>query len=374
MLCFGHDWGSDPLSKTHVMRILARDNRILWINSIGYRTPTASGRDVRRALRKAKAFLEPVREVEKNIFVLSPAAVPANSISAVRGLNRILLRRRIRAAMRSLRFERPINWIFNPTGSLVAGFLDEDLIVYYCVDDFTSFSDAGTVSMQQMEQTLFQRADLVVVSSDRLLKSKARFNPRTVLVRHGVDFEHFRKTLAPETVVAKEIADLPRPVIGYFGLMSADWVDVELMVKVAEHFSASSLVLLGKVAMDMTGLDRLANVHFLGRKPFEDLPAYAKGFDVAILPFPVNAVTLSANPLKVREYLAAGLPVVSTRIPEVEVLGEAYIVDTHQEFIHAIETALKDPGPNAARSESMRGQSWEARVQELRSHFETLAR
>jgi glycosyltransferase involved in cell wall biosynthesis len=373
MICFGHDWSGDPLSKTHIMRILARDNRVLWINSIGYRTPTVSSRDFRRAFNKVKSFTESVREVEKNIFVFNPIAIPAYGLSFVRNLNRKLLRYTIRRAMKKLGFKRPINWIFNPTGSVVAGALGEDLVVYYCVDEFASFSDAGGRSMAEMESALLRRADVVVVSADRLFRSKAPHNQHTILIRHGVDFEHFRKALLPETEVPKEIAHLPHPIIGYFGLMAADWIDIELLVKVARHFSNGSIVLLGKATMDMSRVTALPNVHLLGRKSFDSLPAYSKGFDAAILPFPISEVTLNANPLKVREYLAAGLPVVSTKIPEVEVIGHAEIADSHDDFIRALEEVLKDPGPKLWRSELMRHESWEGRVDELRQHIGGLA-
>jgi glycosyltransferase involved in cell wall biosynthesis len=372
MLCFGHDWSGDPLSKTHLMRLLARDNRILWINSIGYRTPQASARDLRRAINKLKAVAEPVKQVEKNIFVLNPFAIPAYGVPWMRVVNRELLRLQIFRAMRRLGFKRPINWVFNPTASVVAGSLREDLLVYYCVDEFTAFSDAGTRSMIELEDQLIKRADLVIVSAERLLRSKGGKNPHTVLVRHGVDFAHFRKALLPETRVPDEIAALPRPIIGYFGLMAADWIDIDLMAHVARHFSHGSLVLLGKVTTDMSKLTALPNVHLLGRKPFAELPAYSKGFDVAILPFPISEVTLNANPLKVREYLAAGLPVVSTKIPEVEVLGLARIAETKEDFARAIEEALKDPGPKAERSDPMKAESWEGRVEEVRRHVAAL--
>lgn len=369
MLCFGHDWSGDPLSKTHLMRLLARDNRVLWINSIGYRAPSASARDFRRALGKLKAFATPVKEVERNIFVLNPLAIPAYGLPVVRAVNRNLLRLQILRAMRRLAFKRPINWVFNPTGSVVAGALGEDKVVYYCVDEFTSFSDAGTRSMVEMEKHLLRRADLVVVSAERLYRSKSPHNPRTVLVRHGVDFDHFRKALLPETAIPEEIANLPKPVIGYFGLMAKDWIDEDLLVKVAQHFSGGSVVLLGKSTMNLERLAACPNVFLLGRKPFETLPAYCKGFDVAVLPFPISEVTLNSNPLKVREYLAAGLPVVSTRIPEVEILGEVRVADTHEEFFRAIEEALMDPGPKARRSESMSNETWAGRLEELRRHF-----
>jgi glycosyltransferase involved in cell wall biosynthesis len=378
MLCFGHDWSGDPLSKTHVMRVLARDNRILWINSIGYRTPTASARDFKRAVEKlksiARSFAAPIKEVERNIFVLSPFAVPAYGIPWMRAVNRELLRMQIQRAMKKLRFRRPIDWVFNPTGGVVAGALGEDLVVYYCVDEFTAFSDAGTRSLIEIEDKLLRRADLVVVSSDRLHRSKKPKNPTTVVIRHGVDYAHFRKALDPATQLPADIARLPKPVIGYFGLMAADWIDIDLLEAVARRFPSGSLVLLGKVTTDVSRLASLPNVHLLGRKPFSELPAYSKAFDVGILPFPITEVTLNSNPLKVREYLAAGLPVVSTRIPEVETIGKCIIADDTEGFLRGIEEALKDPGPRAERSEWMKDESWEGKVDELRRHVARLTR
>ncbi|HEY6404251.1 MAG TPA: glycosyltransferase family 1 protein, partial [Blastocatellia bacterium] len=138
-----------------------------------------------------------------------------------------------------------------------------------------------------------------------------------------------------------------------------------LMASVAGRFSTGSLVALGKATTDVSALERLPNVHLLGRKPYGALPAYCKGFDVALMPFRVNELTLNANPLKAREYLAAGLQVVSTAIPEVESLGCCRIGVDRESFLYAVERALLDPGPGAARSASMRGESWEARVDKI---------
>lgn len=374
MLCFGHDWTGDPLSKTHLMRHFAKDNRVLWINSIGYRAPSASARDARRALNKLKQAATPVKEVEKNIFVLAPLAIPAYGVPWMRTVNKYLLQFQVLAAMRKLHFERPINWVFNPTASVLAGSLHEDMIVYYCVDEFTAFTGLAQQTIIDLEDHLMRRSDMVIVSADRLLKSKSKVNPKTVLVRHGVDYDHFRKALDPATEIPAEIRNLPRPIIGYFGLMADDWIDIDLMVHVAKHFSSGSMVLLGKVTTDISRLTSLPNVHLLGRKEFSTLPAYSKGFDVAINPFPINEVTLNANPLKVREYLAAGLPVVSTKIPEVEVLGKARIGDTPEAFVRELEEALKDPGPKAERSLGMKDESWAGRVEEIRRHIATLRR
>jgi glycosyltransferase involved in cell wall biosynthesis len=368
ILCFSHDWTGDPLSKTHLMRLLARDNRILWVNSIGYRTPGLNKADVGRLWRKFKAFRQPLREVEKNIFVLNPLAVPAYGLRAARVLNRWWLRRQVLSAMRKLQFSRPINWVFNPAAAILARKLGEETLIYHCVDEYSAFSGVVAHAILGMEADLLRKSDLVVVSAEQLYQSKCHLNPRTVVVRHGVDFDHFRKALDPATIIPPEIASLPKPVIGFFGLI-ADWVDVELMAKVAKRYPHGSIVVLGKATTDVSVLKELPNVHMLGRKPYADLPAYCKGFDVALNPFRINELTLNANPLKVREYLAAGLQVVATNIPEVAVLGTCRIADTPAEFLHEVDEALKTPGPRTEISESVRNEGWDARLDEIEQHL-----
>jgi glycosyltransferase involved in cell wall biosynthesis len=276
--------------------------------------------------------------------------------------------------MRRLGFARPVNFIFNPPAALIAGSLGEDKLIYYCVDEHLAFTGVAADSLARMEEELCRKADLVIVTAERLYQSKARFNSRTRLIRHGVDFGHFRRALDPATAIPTEIARLPRPVIGFHGLI-ADWVDVDLLAHVARSFPEGSLALVGKTTTDVSRLDQLPNVHLLGRKPYAELPAYCKGFDVALNPFRLNELTLNSNPLKVREYLAAGLQVVSTPVPEVVRLKHCRIAADPDEFAREIKRALDDPGPNPARSELMRDESWEAKADELRRHFaETLTR
>jgi glycosyltransferase involved in cell wall biosynthesis len=365
ILCFSHDWGGDPLSKNHLMRLLARRNRVLWVNSIGYRAPTASRADAARALRKVREALRPLRQVEPNLFVLNPLALPAYGQPWARGVNRLCLRAQVKRAMRRLRFQRPINWVFNPAAAVIAGTLAEDMLVYHCVDEYTAFSGVSARSLAELEAHLLARSRLVITSSRRLFLAKRRANPNTVLVRHGVEYEHFRRALDPGTTVPDEVARLSGPVIGYFGLISQDWVDLPLIEHVARSFPAASIVMLGRIAMDVSPLARFPNVHLLGRKPYESLPAYCKGFDVALVPFPINQATLNANPLKAREYLAAGLPVVSTAIPEVGVLEQCRIGADADGFVAQIHAALQEPGPCPVRSQSVRDQSWEARLAQI---------
>jgi glycosyltransferase involved in cell wall biosynthesis len=119
--------------------------------------------------------------------------------------------------------------------------------------------------------------------------------------------------------------------------------------------------------MDVSALVREPNIHLLGRKPYASLPGYCKGFDVGVIPFPLSQVTTNANPLKAREYLAAGLPVVSTPIPEVEFLGHCLIGRNPDEFVTRLREALASPGPDPQRSHLMESESWAARLEQIRS-------
>jgi len=372
LVCFSNDWDGAPLSKTHLMRILARDNRILWVNSLGNRAPKASVHDLRRMAHKAAAALRGMREPEPNLHVLSPLAVPLPGSRAAAAVNRVALRLQVHRAMRALHFSRPIVWTFLPTAEWVATSLDAELLVYHCVDEFSAFSDAASRAIEDAERRLIGAAHLVIVSSARLLERKRALHPRTVLVRHGVDHAHFARALEPGTLVPDELAGLPRPLLGFFGLIE-DWIDLELLERTAQAFPSGSLVIIGKERADTSRLRRLPNVHLLGERPYGRLPAYCKAFDVALMPFRVSELTLNANPLKVREYLAAGLPVVSTAIPEVEQLGLCLVGRTPEDFVARVREALLSPGPSRERSEAVREHSWEARVEEIRATVAALS-
>lgn len=374
IVCFPQDWTGDPLSKTHIMRILSRDNRILWVNSIGLRSPSVSKADIGRSFEKLSKVMKPTLEVEPNLFVMNPLAIPAYGNSLIKKLNGLSLRWQIRRTMKKLGFKRPVNYTFLPSAALLAKRLGEDYLIYHCVDEYAAFTDIEAGPILALEKELMQKSDLVVVSAEKLLDDKKSENPNTHLIRHGTDWQHFRTALDADLELPPEVADLPKPIIGFHGLL-ADWVDFELIKKVAEHFSHGSVVLVGKVAADAekhaSVLDGVTNVHFLGRKPYGELPAYCKAFDVALNPFVVNELTLAANPLKVREYLAAGLPVVSTDIPECRVLPDCLIGTDHADFIAKIESALADPKPREIISDAIAHESWDAKVDEIRALIAT---
>ncbi len=369
ILCFAHDWGGDPTSKTHIMRILARRNRVLWINSIGMRRPTASRADLGRLASKLRRGLGGCHEVEPNIFVVNPLVVPLPGMAVADRLNAVILTRTLKHLSRRLGLNRPILWSFLPTVGRLLGHLGEGMVIYHCVDEYSEFSGVPKQALLRMERDLVHRADLVMTSSERLCDERRPWNPNTFFIPHGVDVDHFARAFDPSTIIPEALRRLPRPIIGFIGLL-ADWVDLDLLRAIAQARPAWSFALIGKCSTDLAAIRDLPNVHLLGQKPFSALPAYCRGIDVGIIPFRISRLTQRANPLKLREYLAAGLPVVSTPMPEVARLAPlVHLAEGPAAFLTGIESALaeaqRDATARPRRALSMASEGWEARVEEI---------
>src|SRR3954465_8698213 len=262
-VCFSNDWDGDPLSKMHAMKILARENRVLWVNSIGNRRPTVTARDAKRMFKKLSGALQGMQERHPNIWVLTPLAIPFYGSELVRAANGALLRTQIQRAVQQLGFKDVISWSFLPSSAPVSGTLDEELVVYHCVDEFSAVRGGPAQQSRELGQRLMRKADVVICSSEKLRLDKAKTNPNSHLVQHGVDIEHFAKAYDPRTTVPDEVKNLPGPVIGFWGLI-ADWVDLRLIRHVAASFSGGSVVLLGTSTTDMSPLAGARNIHFLG--------------------------------------------------------------------------------------------------------------
>ncbi|MDP9053740.1 MAG: glycosyltransferase [Acidobacteriota bacterium] len=372
LVCFCNDWDGDPLSKKQIVTRLAAKNRVLWVNSTGNRNPTVSAHDFRRAFTKVLAFLRGCRTVAENISLFSPLVIPFHGNKVARRINKSLLAWSLRRALRKLKFTRPITLTFVPSSADVVGTLGEETVVYYCVDEYSQFSGTDAKAILRMEQRLIEKSHLVVVSAGKLLATKQVHNANTRLITHGVDVAHFRKACLAETVVPAECADLRGPVIGFFGLI-ADWVDLETIRALAVARPQWSFLLIGEVRTDITRLQNLSNVRFTGRRPYQTLPAFCKAFDVAVLPFVWNELTLAANPLKMREYLAAGLPLISTPLPEVMRLKHLVrMARTPEEYLAHIEQliAAGRTGPDIALSRQMDAESWDQKVEDLSALIE----
>ena len=367
IICFAHDWGGDPTSKTHIMRILSESNRILWVNSIGMRRPSMSARDARRIVAKLKRARQGVVQVSPGITVCNPLVLPAPGVPGVEWLNTALLGAFIRRAARRAGLSRPILWTFMPNVGGLVGRVGESRVIYHCVDEYSAFAGVSRAALRRMEEALVRRADLVLTSSESLCAERRRWNRATAFVSHGVDVAHFSRALDPEMAPPADIAHVERPVIGFFGLI-AEWIDLELVREIARRRPAWTVVMIGKADVALEPLRGLPNVRVLGQKPYATLPAYCRAFDVGLIPFRLDDLTLKANPLKLREYLAAGLPVVSSDLPEVRRYSEVVRLAAGPDgFVRAIEEALEDRSETAARArvDAMKHESWEARVEEI---------
>ncbi len=372
IVCFAKDWDGHPSSNTHVMQLLARRNRVLWLESVAMRVPSlGSGHDLRRMARRVAAAARGARRMEADLWVASPLVLPLPHSPWAAALNRRLLQRAVGRLRRRLGMERCQVWTFLPTAGEYARVLGGETLVYYCVDDWAHSPDHDGARVAEAEARLCRAADVVFATSRALAAEKRRWNPRTYHAPHGVDHTHFARALDPGLPVAPEVERLRPPVLAIVGLL--DWrIDTGLLGALADRRPDWSLALVGAPHADLGALAARPNVHLLGRIPYARLPAVLKGCAVGLVPFVVNEYTRHIDPVKLREYVSAGLPVVATELPELPAISASCrIVRSVDELIAAVEAALREGGPEERRrrSATMASETWEARVDALGAHL-----
>ena len=365
---FGNDWyAENRTSSHHVAARLAATVPVLYVDSPGMRAPRASGRDVRRAWRKLRAaFRRPVR-IEGNLWHCTVPQLPFRRMPGVDAFNRTFGRWAVRRAMRVLGTERHISWFVVPHPGFLAHRLGEDLCVYYCIDDYAAHPGVDAASIGRRDQQLTRCADLVFVAPPTLLAAKRALNARTQFSPHGVDVALFGRAMDPATELPEAAVGLQGPVIGYFGSIH-EWIDVELIEWLARMRPQWIFLLVGHVATEVSALRALSNVKLVGAQPYRDLPAWAKAFDVAIIPYRHNRQVENANPLKLREYLATGKPIVSVSNAEIDKFAQwVHIAEGRDMFLAALEKALHEdpPGAAAERMATVADQTWDNRVREV---------
>lgn len=369
IICFAKDWNEDPTSNHHVMIEMARTHKVLWLNSVATRTPNlGSARDLRKIATKLGAFFRGPEKIHDNLWVYTPIVLPFPHSAAARAVNRQILRATVRALRLALGMDEFQLWTFLPNVADYVGTLGESLVVYYVVDEWSMFSYIDTEKTVAAERRLLERADVVFAVCHALADDKRRQNPETHLSTHGVDHALFARALDPATAVPADLAALPRPVIGFYGTLQ-DWVDLELIAFLAERHPEWSIALIGQALADTSRVAGLPNVHLLGRKPHAELPSYCKGFDVGIIPYVISERMRYVNPIKLREYLSAGLPVVSTAVPEVVRYGaHCAVAEDFPAFEQAVIAALASDSPERrrARSQAMTTETWAAKVDAVR--------
>ncbi len=365
---FGNDWyAENRTSSHHVAERLARTLPVLYVDSPGLRAPQASGRDLRRALRKVRATLSAPTLIKPNLWHCTVPQLPFRRMPGVEWVNRVFGRWAVRRAMRVLGQAKPISWFVVPHPGFLAHRLGEQLCVYYCIDDYAAHPGVDTELIAARDHELTRCADLVFVAPPALVAAKQMINARTRFSPHGVDVSLFAQAMDPATVVPAAAQGLSHPVVGYFGSIH-EWIDLELIEWLARERPQWTFLLVGHAATNVSRLQALHNVMLVGAQPYSNLPAWAKAFDVAIIPYRHNRQVENANPLKLREYLATGKPIVSVSHPEINKFARwIEIAEDRDAFLNGLECALSSNSEAAAteRMLSVADQTWDNRVAQV---------
>jgi glycosyltransferase involved in cell wall biosynthesis len=288
--------------------------------------------------------------------VLPPVITPGEAADAQRGI--------IDRIMRGHRGAPIILWYYTPMALAFSDHLTPDLCVYDCMDELSAFLGAPS-AMTSFETRLFGRADLVFTGGPSLYEAKRRWHLDVHAFPSSIDRAHFAVARDRQLREPPDQAPVAHPRVGYFGVID-ERMDLDLVARLAAIRPEWHFVFLGPVAkIDPALLPKAANLYWLGPKRYEDLPAYLQGWDAGIMPFALNAATRYISPTKTPEYLAAGVPVVSTPIRDVIALygdqGLVEIAATAETMATAVERYLKrDRAPwRSAIDRKLDGQSWD---------------
>ena len=371
IICFAKDWNEPKTSNNHVMEELAKRHRVLWVNSVATRTPNlTSSNDIKKIIRKVREWFRGAQIVHDRLRVFTPVSLPLPSSRLAHAINRWLVGASVRHVARRWGFRSPQLWTFLPNVGDFVGHFNESLVIYYCTDEWTGFKHLNPDYIHQKESELIAKSNIVFVTSQKLLETKRSLNQHTYLMPHGVNRSLFAKAIDENFQMATELRDLPLPVIGCFGNIF-EYFDQEFVVAVAKLRPEWPVVIVGKSMTNVDQLRQQPNIHLINVVPYERLPEFCRGFAVGFVAYkPNHPFSQHANPLKMREYLAAGLPVVAIDIPAARALGDFIsLVQSPSEFVSAVDQYMATDSPVARRQRSslMETESWTARVTQMES-------
>ena len=356
----------------------ANGNRVLFVENTGVRAP--SMRDLPRLLDRVRNWrrgTKGFRQEKEHLFIYSPLLLPFPYSPIVRRLNKLLFLRALRRWMRAIGFGRPIVWTFLPTPLVRESIAEIDPLVsvYYCIDDFASSSRAAR-KITASEEQLFRDADLVFVTSEKLRERASKFSDAVHLFPFGVSLKKFEKVRTADDQIPEDLAALKRPIAGYVGGIH-QWVDLDLLTSVARLMPDTTFAMVGPPQVDISELKEIPNLHWLGKRGHDDVPRYIKGFDVGLVPYRLTEYTANVYPTKLNEYLAMGIPVVATDLPEIRRFNAEHgssvtVANGAEQFAAAITTALV-PSTDQARQRRMEvasANSWTARIASMSALIE----
>jgi len=372
IVCVGTaDWATElPINQHQLMGRLAARNRVLFVESLGLRRPQLASRDLRRIARRLARGLRGVRSAGA-VHVLSPLVLPFHGSAAIRSLNRRLLRLQVGWAVRRLRMRDPLLWAYAPQAEALLDVLDPDPVVYHCVDDVAVQKGVDADSFRASEERFARRADLVLASAPALAERMRGLSEHVLYAPNVADTGLFAKALEDGPLDAA-LEPLPRPRLVFHGAIVATKLDLPLLAELARLRPGWSIVLVGPRGAgdpggDLSALDRAPNIYFAGPRDAAELPTVLRGADAGLIPYAINDLTRSVFPMKVYEYLAAGLPTIATPLPALEGVEAIDVVRDAGELVGAVERELEldSPARRRERSAAAAAHSWEARIEQV---------
>ncbi|HQQ06973.1 MAG TPA: ElyC/SanA/YdcF family protein [Candidatus Omnitrophota bacterium] len=368
------DWNFIWQGHQEIMSTFARNgNRVIFIENTGARAPGIRdiGR-IRNRIRNWRSGIKGIRREMENLYVYSPLVMPFPYLRLARWLNRRTILATLDKWIRAMDFRDPVIWVFLPTPltlDIIAN-CDSSLVVYYCIDNFMVSSKAAA-KIRDSEIKLISIADLVFVTSRELYRHCEPYNGKVHIFPFAVNFEAFENKRKTHVRVPDELVNMKKPVIGYIGGVHK-WIDFGLIRIAAERLSGYSFVMVGPLQTDISLLEGLDNVHFLGKKEHASIPDFINGFDVCIIPYLLTEYTKNVYPTKLNEYLAMGKPVISTDLPEVayfnaendNAVSIAYTADEFCDFL--IRALQANTAQDIERRIAIaRNNSWSARIEQM---------
>lgn len=370
-IVFGPDWDRHPSTIQHLTRCLLDASQVVWVETVGLRSPSFTWRDFRRSGQKLADFVTTRRELSRpdhpNLHILSPITLPFTQFKLVRDFNRRSVRRRLHGLNRAAKLANPALVLSCPHQVDYVGHLGESRSVYFGMDDYSLWLGMNARQVVKMEDEMLRRVDAVVTVSEHLARHLDRHGKPIRVITQGVDLAHFTLPPARHTGAALEIV--------YFGMID-DRLDQQLLLKIAHEFPDALLRLIGPQALEPQLLKQCRNIRIEPGVPYSRLPETIATADLFVLPFAVNPLTESCTPLKLKEYLATGRPVVSTMNPTVLQWGDHVKVATgHDQFIEYLRTALAAPLPAADLDrlrQRLAGETWEGKAAQFVSFLDEL--
>lgn len=342
------DW-DNPFwtNKQHVaVELSSLGYKVFYIDSIGLRAPSFNKKDMSRVFKRVSKLFSTPKQKRENLWVWSPVTLPWNKYKLIRSFNKLYLKWMINFWTRYLKFKDKIMWTYNPLTKRLVDVSDYKTLVYHCVDEIKAQPGMPVAILEEAESELIKDADFVFVTSQNLYESRKKINTNTFYHSNVADFNHFNKSLTEDFPRPIDIKDIHGPILGFIGAISSYKVNFDLLSYIASSRPDYQIVLIGLVGegdpeTDISILIKHKNIHLIGPKSYNELPAYLKYFDVALLPNMINSYTDSMFPMKFFEYLSAGKNVVSVNLKAIQAFKEyVSISSTNDDFIADIDNIL----------------------------------